>query len=59
MKNKVYKLSLNNGGVFYFTMTPDDMLHEFDWGNVGDKFTVEIVEMTDEEYENVLEFDGF
>lgn len=60
-KVKCWKLSVEQGSGYL--MTAEDALNgilcEVQAGEVGDKFTIEVVEVTREFYEGLGEFDGF
>lgn len=54
---KVYKISMNQS----FLICPDirDATEELKNLEIGDKLSIEVIEMTEEEFEDIDEFDGF
>lgn len=53
---KVYKITQNEVSFFVKDISLDDI---FSGAEIGEKVTIELQEMTEEEYESLPEFDGF
>ena len=57
--SKYAKITLEKGGIYVQPIDElDVLLQEIHWGDIGDRWTVELIEMTDEEYQGLEEFEG-
>ncbi len=58
---KVYELEMNGSDSFLIVgeSALDGFIDEFKYAEVGDKFTVSIIDMDEQKFKDLPEFDGF
>lgn len=56
---KVYKIQFDNGGAALIVSDPDEIHTIMDEADIGDVYTITVMEMTEQDFMVLGEFDGF